>query len=289
MAYDSWPKGILKYLNKMRNANKMCDVRILVEHDEILLAHSCVLAASSPFFMSILDGELDAEIDLGEFPSEIIKHVFEFIYTGQSSVGMAELDLFHDVAETLQITYLADMVKGILEHRASGMAPMKVEPAGEAPVLDNVAACVGTKDNLSESYVSVEKTPVLNNVTRSVDKIDNLPGSDVSMEKNQNIHSPGKARKRGRPRKKQPCTPTSSAQKQSLSKSKPLPEPITIITVDDYDACDGAETFSNIDATIQVSQCCISCTNYMYLGLGGIQYCKTLYFLCSNLYQVLLC
>jgi hypothetical protein len=187
LAYDSWGDGVLKYLNLMRNASQMCDVRILLEQDEVLLAHRCVLAASSPFFMSILDGEDDAEIDLGEFPGEIIKHVLEFIYSGQSSVDLAELELFHAVAETLQISVLADMVKGIADHNVSAITQVKEEAS-------HVHDVTSEGDSLT-----------LADVVASLTVMHDLSDSDVFTEK---IKSPKPECKRGRPKKTKLSTPT---------------------------------------------------------------------------------
>jgi hypothetical protein len=97
----------------MRSNNDMCDVRLVLK-EEILLAHSCVLAATSPFFKSIFSGADNLEINLEDFPNRIILNILDFIYTGTSLFPKEDLELLHNVASTLNIPGLVDITKEMM-------------------------------------------------------------------------------------------------------------------------------------------------------------------------------
>ena len=77
--------AIMKTLNKYRNAETFCDVCLLVEDLEVL-AHRNVLAASSPYFESLLNtGMKEREqykIRLNGVKARVLKDVLDYIYLG---------------------------------------------------------------------------------------------------------------------------------------------------------------------------------------------------------------
>ena len=67
LKYSAWSGGLLDHLNEMRSRHEMCDVKIILENNITLQAHSNVLAAASPFFKSILVGTESPEVILHEY------------------------------------------------------------------------------------------------------------------------------------------------------------------------------------------------------------------------------
>ncbi|KAK2167111.1 hypothetical protein LSH36_32g19030 [Paralvinella palmiformis] len=116
LSYNSWSSELLHELNTMRQTDEMCDVRIILQENVILSAHSNVLAAASPLFKSILTGTVNPEINMQDFPMEIVRSVIDFIYTGSTRISRTDLLMLHSVSTSLNIPVLSDMTQKLLQH-----------------------------------------------------------------------------------------------------------------------------------------------------------------------------
>ena len=111
----SWGESLLKDLNTMREAKERCDVKLILQGGATDVAHSSVLAAASPFFKSILEGADNPELNMEDFPKDIIRQVLCFVYTGSVDVDMSDLYMLHTVAVDLNIQILQDMVEQVMQ------------------------------------------------------------------------------------------------------------------------------------------------------------------------------
>ena len=116
LSYNSWSSELLNELNTMRLTDDMCDVRIILQENVVLSAHSNVLAAASPLFKSILAGTVNPEINMQDFPMEIVQSVIDFIYTGSTRISRGDLLMLHSVSTSLNIPVLTDMTQKLLQH-----------------------------------------------------------------------------------------------------------------------------------------------------------------------------
>ena len=111
---DSWSEQVLRTLSIMQKSGFLCDVKINLGDDTMILSHGCVLSAASPFFKSILEGTKAPELDFRDFPSRIIQQVIKFIYTGQVAVINSEVYVLYSVATQLNIPALVAMLRHLV-------------------------------------------------------------------------------------------------------------------------------------------------------------------------------
>ena len=136
LAHDSWSEDLLKVLNSMRSTNQMCDIKLVLNGDSAF-AHSCVLAAASPFFRTILSGAESLEINLESFPRRIVIYMLDFIYSGTLLFPKEDLELLHSIASTLNIPSLLDLTQEMLMHcTAADLQDAKPENNLEQPTSE---------------------------------------------------------------------------------------------------------------------------------------------------------
>ena len=82
---------LVERLDILRRNESFCDVKVVVKDKEIA-AHKAVLAAASPFFLSLLISDMRESkehlirIELEEATASVMEDVLQFIYTGNVSV-----------------------------------------------------------------------------------------------------------------------------------------------------------------------------------------------------------
>jgi len=78
-------------LDSLRRLDSLCDVTIAVKSKEFK-AHKAVLAAASPFFLSLLESDMRESneqlirIELEETTASVMEDVLKYVYTGNVSV-----------------------------------------------------------------------------------------------------------------------------------------------------------------------------------------------------------
>lgn len=87
---ESHPARVLKIMNEHRKeCGKLCDVELVVG-DSKISAHRSVLAACSPYFYAMFNGELmeskQREIQLKDVPKDVFELLINFAYTGNLDV-----------------------------------------------------------------------------------------------------------------------------------------------------------------------------------------------------------
>ena len=82
---------LIERLDALRRNESFCDVTVSVKGKEFK-AHKPVLAAASPFFLSLLESDMRESneqlirIELGEATAAVMEDVLKYIYTGNISV-----------------------------------------------------------------------------------------------------------------------------------------------------------------------------------------------------------
>ena len=89
--YSHHREQLIERLHTLRNNERFCDVIVEVKGKEFK-AHKAVLAASSPFFLTLLESNMREsnehliKIELEEATASIIEDVLKYVYTGNVSV-----------------------------------------------------------------------------------------------------------------------------------------------------------------------------------------------------------
>ena len=82
---------LIERINALRRNERFCDVAVAVKGEEFK-AHKLVLAASSPFFLSLLESDMKEskehliKIELEEASAAVIEEVIAYVYTGNVSL-----------------------------------------------------------------------------------------------------------------------------------------------------------------------------------------------------------
>ena len=101
-------KTLMAQLKGQRERGEYCDV-ILHVNDYQLFAHRCVLATYGSFFQNIFSQNQTNEPQHLSFPStnpHVLRSVLEFIYNGNASVSIADIDEVLALGSTLEIKEL---------------------------------------------------------------------------------------------------------------------------------------------------------------------------------------
>ena len=91
LSNTEYSQTMMQTLNKYRKTKIFCDVCLIVEDVEVL-AHRNVLAASSPFFESLLNTRMKEKdqykISLAGMKSNVVKDVLDYIYVGDITMSI---------------------------------------------------------------------------------------------------------------------------------------------------------------------------------------------------------
>ena len=216
----------------MRIDDEMCDLRLILQNNEIIKAHSCVLAAASPFLKSLLIDTFNPEISMHDFPVEIMRQIIEFIYTGEASVKKPDLLMMHSVAVSLNIPVLADLAQKMIH---CAMTPGKsINLQEDKWEMISGKTCDGdsgkTRDGDSGNTRDGDSGKTCDGDSLSEQQQRRqTPGDTHKAVKQEDVEVTMKKRKRGRPSKyspsdhDQPETPKTSkkAQKSHTPKKQP--------------------------------------------------------------------
>ena len=102
-------------LHILRRNQSFCDVKVVVK-DRELAAHKAVLAAASPFFLSLLTSDMRESkehlitIELEEATASVMEDVLQFVYTGNVSVTEENAHNLMAIADYLLLPSLKTMV-----------------------------------------------------------------------------------------------------------------------------------------------------------------------------------
>ena len=110
--------AIMTNLNKYRKAKTFCDVCLLVGEVEVV-AHRNVLAASSPYFESLLNSNMKEreqyKIRLSGVKPRVLKEVLDYIYVGSIVLSVEKVFDLVIAADYLMLSRLKNLAENFLE------------------------------------------------------------------------------------------------------------------------------------------------------------------------------
>ena len=110
---------LVERLDILKRSESFCDVKVVVK-DKELAAHKAVLAAASPFFLSLLTSDMRESkehiirIELEEATASVMEDVLQYLYTGNVSVTEENAHNLIATADYLLLPCLKAAVDGYL-------------------------------------------------------------------------------------------------------------------------------------------------------------------------------
>ncbi|XP_013411232.1 longitudinals lacking protein, isoforms H/M/V [Lingula anatina] len=111
---------LLKSLDNMRNDPDSCDAKITCRDGPPMFSHQYLLIACSPYFKRRFRSGGEINIDL---PSQPVKRILDFIYTGEISIKSEDVFPLLKAAETLMIQSLMDICVDYMKTHNIGLKP----------------------------------------------------------------------------------------------------------------------------------------------------------------------
>ena len=105
LQWNEFKKNTVSALGRLREDNDFADVTLACEDGQQMEAHKVILAASSPFFQSLLKRNKHPHplIYMRGVNSEELVAIVDFLYRGEANVYQESLDRFLAIAEELQL------------------------------------------------------------------------------------------------------------------------------------------------------------------------------------------
>ena len=116
LKWDDFQENLNIAFGSLREDNEFADVTLASEDGQQMDAHEVILAASSPFFQSLLKMNKHPLplIYMRGVKSENLLAVVDFLYRGEANVYQENLDSFLAIAEELQLKGLMGQTELIL-------------------------------------------------------------------------------------------------------------------------------------------------------------------------------
>lgn len=109
-----FPESLVQSFKKLLLSDKFSDIKFVCDDRKVILhAHRFILAAASPYFLAAFEGSWAENNKSGEWltshPSEIIKAVLSFLYTGRcDAIGEFKYpELLHSMIKYLTCSLLS--------------------------------------------------------------------------------------------------------------------------------------------------------------------------------------
>ena len=105
LRWNGFEENVNSSFGQFRSSKEFTDVTLACEDGQQMEAHKIILAASSPFFESILKRSQHAHpwIYLRGFRSNDLMAILDFLYFGEANVFQDNLDSFLAIAEDLKL------------------------------------------------------------------------------------------------------------------------------------------------------------------------------------------
>ena len=105
---EEFSRGIRDSFRELLDSSTLSDVTLVSEDEEHVEAHRVILASGSTFFSNILCKIKHPQpfIYLKGVKKNELKHIIEFIYTGEATIAKDQLENFFESARSLKINGL---------------------------------------------------------------------------------------------------------------------------------------------------------------------------------------
>ena len=105
MKWNEFDTNIKEYLRIIREDQRLFDVTLVTDDGQHIQAHKIILSAGSQFFGDIFlkSNQANMLIYLKGINNVQLKHLLDFIYNGETSVGQEEVNEFLETGKELQV------------------------------------------------------------------------------------------------------------------------------------------------------------------------------------------
>ena len=105
MKWNEFDTNIREYLRILREDQRLFDVTLVTDDGQHIQAHKIILSAGSHFFSDIFlkNNQTNMLIYLKGINSVHLKHLLDFIYNGEASVGQDELKEFIETGKEMRV------------------------------------------------------------------------------------------------------------------------------------------------------------------------------------------
>ena len=180
---------LIERINALRTKQRFCDVTVVVK-DEEFQAHKLVLAAASPFFLSLLESQMKErtedliKIELQEATAPVMEEVLAYVYTGNVSLTTDNVHGLIATADYLLLPGLKTMAEDFLKRH------LTVENSVSNYYFAEKYQCCGLKGEsckmINERFKKVMETADFLSLDEN-QVVNWVSGDDVIVEAEQDI------------------------------------------------------------------------------------------------------
>ena len=136
LQWNDFKENVVNAFGSLREDNNFADVTLACEDGKKVEAHKVILAASSPTFRTLLEGNKHPHplIYMRGMKSNNLLAILDFLYRGEANVLQDDLDSFLALAEELQLKGLMGNSGGKFE---DSNKDERYLPAGPEQSLSN--------------------------------------------------------------------------------------------------------------------------------------------------------
>ena len=111
LVWNKFQINTTSFFKEMREDQDFTDVTLCCEENKQIMAHKAILAASSPFFKTMLKQNNHPQpiIYLRGVKSQYLEYLIDFVYQGEINILEEELEEFLALAEDLEVKGLGSL------------------------------------------------------------------------------------------------------------------------------------------------------------------------------------
>jgi len=160
LKWNDFQENINQAFRSLRSDSDFCDVTLACEDGQQIDAHKVILAASSPFFQTLLKRNKHPHplIYMRGVKSEDLVAIVDFLYYGQANVYQDNIDSFLAIAEEVSLKGLAGKVKSTNEANATNQIKAEFNHRTDGSYEQNTTSettdAIASNDSVPE-YVTI--------------------------------------------------------------------------------------------------------------------------------------
>jgi len=166
LAREDFPSSVSKSWQKLLKEEKFSDVTLVCEDSQQIKAHKVILSSSSVFFNNILTENHHEHplIYLKGVKHKRLKHLIEFIYSGETCISESEVGDFVELGKDLKVEGLDDEQAEDIQEKESPL-PMTPKQEIDSSLEEKVDEIVefDFPSNLQEGTVAVQDRHQIDN------------------------------------------------------------------------------------------------------------------------------
>ena len=162
LKWNDFQENVNIAFGSLREDTEFVDVTLACEDGQQVEAHKVILAASSPFFETILQRNKHPHplIYLGGFKSEDLMAILDFLYFGEAKVYQENLDSFLAIAEEVKLRGLTGQtISEVVEEEEKPKNPKRANQTKESLYRDNDTNAPLANDNVAEKVFKALAIP----------------------------------------------------------------------------------------------------------------------------------